>query len=257
MPIQAIVRSAVAGMTSHRLAIDVIANNLANVNTTGFKAGRLTFHDLLYDRHRWATDNQDLRVGGGAKPAAIQRFHAQGSLQQTDRPTDIAIMGNGFFQVQLPDGAAAYTRDGSFQVDADGRLVTSEGILVVPPITVPANTLHTLRVDAEGAVFVQPPGQMEVEQIGQMQLANFANPEGLDAIGQSLFRETVVAGPPLTGAPNSDGFGEIVHGALETSNVSIADEFTRMITAQRAYTLSVRALQTLDEMLGMANSMRR
>ncbi|MAG35873.1 MAG: flagellar basal body rod protein FlgG [Dehalococcoidia bacterium] len=267
MPLQSIVSAAVTGMVSHRLSVDVIANNLANVNTIGYKTSRVTFHDMLYDRYRWATDNNDMRIGNGAKPAMIQRFHAQGGLVQTGRPTDFAVHGKGFFQVVLPDGTTAYTRSGAFQVAVDGRLVTPDGLevtLLTPdgapaaqPIPELLDNTETLRVDAEGRMFVLPEGRGEPLQLGQLQLAIFSNPEGLDAIGQSLFRGTIVAGPPAVGLPNTEGFGQIVQESLEAANVSIADEFSRLMTAQRAYTLSVRALQTLDEMIGMANNLRR
>ena len=267
MPIQSIVSAAVTGMVSHRLAVDVIANNLANVNTIGYKTSRVTFHDMLYDRHRWATDNNDMRIGNGAKPAMIQRFHTQGGLVQTGRVTDFAIHGNGFFQVTLPDDTTAYTRSGAFQLDAEGRLVTPDGLevtiltadgaRVTQPIPELAENADTLRVDAEGRLFILPEARGETRQLGQLQLANFSNPEGLDAIGQSLFRGTVVAGPAQLGLPDSEGFGKVVQESLEGANVSIADEFSRLMTAQRAYTLSVRSLQTLDEMIGMANNLRR
>jgi flagellar basal-body rod protein FlgG len=259
MPISQLVRSAVSGMVSHKLSLDVIANNLANVQTSGFKGSRLAFQDVLYQEHRLATSNRDLRVGAGVRPSEIQPFFTQGSLQVTESPTDLAIYGNGFFQVRLPDGQIGYTRNGSFRVDADGRLVTSDGLPLQPDIRVPADLVSTFNVDAEGVVRGQrqlPNGDYTTVEIGRLQVATFNNPEGLEALGQTLYRQTPNSGGANVGLPNTPGFGQIVGSALEQSNVSMADEMSNLIVAQRAYGFSIRALQTIDEMIGMANNLR-
>jgi flagellar basal-body rod protein FlgG len=259
MPISQLVRSAVSGMVSHKLSLDVIANNLANVQTSGFKSSRINFQDVLYQEHRLATSNRDLRVGAGVRPAEIQPFFSQGALHQTDQPTDLAIYGNGFFQVRLPDGETGYTRNGAFRVDADGRLVTSDGLPLVPDVRVPAVLVGTLTVDVDGVVRgerLQPNGQYTTVEIGRLQVSTFNNPEGLESLGQTLFRQTVNSGGANTGLPNTPGFGQIVSNALEQSNVNMADEMSNLVIAQRAYGFSVRTLQTIDEMIGMANNLR-
>lgn len=259
MPISQLVRSAVSGMVSHKLHLDVIANNLANVQTSGFKASRLAFQDVLYQEHRMATPNRDLRVGAGVRPAEIQPYFTQGSLHQTEKPTDMAIYGNGFFRVTLPDGQTGYSRNGAFRVDADGRLVTSDGLPLVPDIRVPQDLVGSLNVDPSGVVRgerLQPNGQYTTVEIGQIQIATFANPEGLESLGQTLYRQTANSGGATIGLPNTPGFGQIVGNALEQSNVSMADEMANLISAQRAYGFSLKALQTIDEMIGMANNIR-
>lgn len=258
MPISQLVRSAVSGMMTHKLNLDVIANNLANVNTQGFKASRLNFKDVLYQQDQMATTNRDLRVGAGVAPSDVQGIFTQGGLQQTAVPTDLAIYGNGFFQVRTPDGQLGYTRNGSFRLDANGHLVTADGLAVVPDITVPDDLASTLTVDADGAVRGERlvGGQIVPVQIGQLQLATFANPEGLEPLGQTLYRQTPNSGGATIGLPNTQGFGQIASGALEVSNVNMSDEMANLIIAQRAYGFSVKALQTIDEMIGMANNLR-
>lgn len=259
MPISQLVRSAVSGMVSHKLSLDVIANNLANVNTSGFKSSRVNFQDVLYQANRLATSNQDLRIGAGVRPVEIQPFFTQGSLAQTESSTDLAIYGNGFFRVGLPDGQTGYTRNGSFRVDGNGFLVTADGLRLDPQIRVEPDLVSTVTVDSAGVVRgerVQPDGTTRTVEIGQLQIATFTNPEGLEAMGQTLFRETANSGGANVGLPDSPGFGQIVSNALEQSNVNMADEMASLITAQRAYGFSVRALQTIDEMIGMANNIR-
>jgi flagellar basal-body rod protein FlgG len=259
MPISQLVRSAVSGMVSHKLSLDVIANNLANVNTSGFKGSRVNFQDVLYQANRLATSNQDLRIGAGVRPVEIQPFFTQGSLVQTDSPTDMAVYGNGFFRVRLPDGQTGYTRNGSFRVDANGLLTTTDGLQVEPQIRIPADLVSTVTVDTDGTIRgerTQPDGTTRTVEIGQLQIATFVNPEGLEAVGQSLFRETANSGGATVGLPNSPGFGQVVGQALEQSNVNMADEMANLITAQRAYGFSLKALQTIDEMIGMANNIR-
>jgi flagellar basal-body rod protein FlgG len=243
-------------MVSQKLHLDVIANNLANVNTNGFKAARLTFDDVLYQASTQATTNRDLRVGGGVRPASLQPTFTQGALQQTEMPTDLSIFGDGFFQVQLPDGTTGYTRKGDFRLDGNGNLVTTDGLAMVPNITVPPGAVDTLTVGADGTVRITPPGTNTPQQIGQIQIVTFNNPEGLEQISQTLFRQSANSGGANVGLPNTQGFGQIVDHTLEVSNVNMADEMANLVVAQRAYGFSVKALQTLDEMIGMANNLR-
>ncbi|MBI3970822.1 MAG: flagellar basal-body rod protein FlgG [Chloroflexi bacterium] len=256
MPISQLMRAAVSGMVGQKLRLDVIANNLANVDTAGYKSSRVNFQDVLYQAHLLATTNRDLRVGAGVVPAAIQSMFTQGSLQQTDIPTDLAIFGDGFFQVRLADGTTGYTRNGAFRVDADGRLVTADGHAVVPDIVVPLHEPHSLTVDRNGAVRIIRPGQADSEEIGQIQIATFTNPEGLEARGQTMFVQGPASGGATIGLPNTPGFGQVVSQALEVSNVNLAEEMSNLVVAQRAYGLSLRALQTIDEMIGLANNIR-
>ena len=257
MPISALMRAAVAGMIGQKANLDVIANNLANVNTTGFKSSRLNFQDALYQASRSATTNRDLRVGAGIMPAGVQPMFSQGSLKNTDTPSDLAIYGNGFFQVQLANGQAGYTRNGAFRVDANGLLVTADGSAVVPNITVPDQIEQgSFTVDPGGVVRVIRAGQKESAVIGQIQLVTFPNPEGLDAVGSTVFLPTPASGGATVGLPNTPGFGQIYDHAQEISNVDMAEEMSNLVIAQRAYGLSLRALQTIDEMVGMANNMR-
>jgi flagellar basal-body rod protein FlgG len=257
MPITQTVRAAVSGMMSHQLKVDLIANNLANTETAGFKAGRLTFQDLLYQAHRFAPDEANVRVGGGVRPAALQPVFTQGALHRTDTPTDLAIYGDGFFRVQLPDGTEGYTRNGSFRTDATGRLVTQDGLRLVPEITVPAGEAALVQVGSDGIVYVSRPGETQPQELGRIELARFTNPEGLEAIGQTLYRATANSGPAQVGQADSPGYGQVVAGAVEGSNVNMAEEMSTLIVAQRAYGLSVKALQTADEMLSLANNLRK
>lgn len=256
MPISQVLRTAVSGMVSHKLNMDVIANNLANVNTTGFKTSRANFQDLLYQTSRQATANRGLRMGSGVRVAEIQGRFTQGALQNTGASTDMSIYGDGFFQVQLPDGSLAYSRNGSFRLDAEGRLVTGDGSALVPAIIVPPGEESFVTIDPEGVVQVALPGELQSRRLGQLTLATFNNPEGLEAIGQTLYRQTVNSGAARVGLPNTQGFGQIVEQSLEMSNINMAEEMTNMVVAQRAYGMSLKALQTLDEMVGMANNMR-
>jgi len=250
-------------MMTHRLHVDLIANNLANINTTGFKQARLAFQDMLYERLAQNTENKsELRLGGGVRPAAPERLFTQGTLVETQNPTDFAIYGDGFFPVQTPDGQTAYTRDGNFHLDVQGRLVTTDGYIVQPPLVIPPQARETLRVDIDGRVSytvpgLPPDGPPQRVDVGQILIARFADPRGLEPIGQNLFRATAQSGPPQVGVPNSPGFGQIVHQALEASNVDVADQLTRLLMSQRAYALSARAFSTIDEMLALANSLRR
>jgi flagellar basal-body rod protein FlgG len=244
------------GMDAQQTQMDVTANNLANVSTNGFKKSRAVFEDLLYQtiRQPGAQSSQQtqlpsgLQIGTGVKPVATERLFTQGNLQQTSNPLDIAIQGNGFFQVQMPDGSAAYTRDGSFQVNAQGQLVTSSGFAVQPAITIPANVL-SITVARDGVVSVTRAGQAAPTQVGALQLTSFVNPAGLQSMGENLYIETAASGTPGTNAPGANGMGLLSQGYVETSNVNVVEELVGMIQTQRAYEINSKAIQTSDQML--------
>jgi len=251
-------------MTAQQLNTDVIANNLANVNTTGFKRGRADFQDLLYQTIRPAgTSNAagaqipvGIQVGHGTRPVAIQKMFAQGDYQETGNPLDLVIEGDGFFQVMMPDGGIAYTRAGSFKHDAQGRLVTSDGFMMKDQITIPQDALD-VTITSDGAVQVVLPGQTEQQQLGVIELARFANPAGLSSVGRNLYVPTAGSGTAITGTPGLNGLGTIVQRSLEMSNVKVVEEMVNLIVAQRAYEINSKAIQTADEMLGLANNLRR
>jgi flagellar basal-body rod protein FlgG len=243
-------------MVSHKLRLDVLANNVANVDTPGFKAGRMSFQDALTQPRTFGGLSTDARVGGGVRPAHLEPSFVQGALQATDSPTDLAIHGDGFFRVRLPDGAEGYTRNGSFRLDATGRLTTADGLALVGDFALPAGVAGEVRIDADGRVVVARDGETQLVEIGRIELARFVNPEGLEAIGQTLFRATAASGAPIAGRPGEAGFGQLVGYALEAANVDLADEMSSLVLAQRAYGLSLKALQTADEMLGLANNLR-
>jgi flagellar basal-body rod protein FlgG len=244
------------GMEGQQTKLDAISNNLANVGTNGFKRAGVVFEDLMYQNLRAAgsaTSEQSqlptgLQVGLGVRAAASTRNFSQGSLNNTSNGFDMAINGQGFFQVQLPDGTTGYTRDGSFQVDANGALVTNAGYAVLPGITVPANA-QAFTVNAEGQISVTVPGQSTPQVLGQLQLASFINPAGLESRGGNLYAETAASGAPNAGAPNSAGLGRLMGGFLEGSNVNVVEELVSMIATQRAYELNSKAIQTSDQML--------
>jgi flagellar basal-body rod protein FlgG len=245
------------GMEGQQTKLDSISNNLANVGTNGFKRGGVVFEDLMYQNLRpsgAASSEQSqlptgLQVGLGVRAAGVTRNFSQGNLQQTGSSYDIAIKGNGFFQIQLPDGTTAYTRDGAFQVDAGGQLVTTNGYQVQPGITIPANAL-SVTVGADGTVQVTTPGATATPQtVGQLQLASFVNPAGLEPRGQNVYAETAASGTPNAGAPNSNGLGALQQGFVEGSNVNVVEELVTMIATQRAYELNSKAIQTSDQML--------
>ena len=248
--------TAKTGMEAQQFQLDVVSHNLANVSTNGYKRSHAVFEDLMYQTLRQPGANSTeqtqlptgLQVGLGVRPVATSRMYLQGSLQQTSNAFDMAVMGNGFFQVNMPDGTTAYTRDGAFQVDAQGQLVTSEGYLVTPQITIPPNALKT-SVGSDGTVSVTLPGQSAEQKVGQLLMANFINPPGLDARGKNLFTETPASGQPTTGVPGLAGLGTIQQGFLETSNVNVVEELVQMIQTQRAYELNSKAIQTSDQML--------
>ncbi|HEX6972393.1 MAG TPA: flagellar basal-body rod protein FlgG [Limnochordia bacterium] len=256
--------TAATGMIGQQFNIDTIANNLANVNTTGFKRSRVDFQDLIYATVReagapvalGAAVPNPLEVGHGVRPIATQKIFSPGTPRQTDGPLDMMIEGKGFFQVLLPDGTIAYTRDGSFKQDAEGRIVTADGFLLVPEIVLPPDTVDVM-VGQDGTVSVLLTGETEPEPIGQIELARFVNPAGLQSVGRNLFAATAGSGPPIVGIPGIDGFGRIEHGWLEMSNVQVVEEMVNLITSQRAYEVSSRAIQASDQMLETANNLRR
>ncbi|MDR2467590.1 MAG: flagellar basal-body rod protein FlgG [Spirochaetaceae bacterium] len=257
-----------AGMNGQQANIDTIANNLANVNTTGFKQVRADFEDLIYQTIRLAgtpaTEDTvtpiGIQMGHGVKQAASQRIFTQGSPQATESVSDLAIMGEGFFRVQLYDGTYAYTRNGAFSIDSTGRLVTAQGYWVLPDIVMPENFLrNSVNVTQTGAVSVKVPldGREEEVAVGQIELYRFPNPPGLTALGENLFKVSEASGEPIPGRPGFDGMGKTLHKFLEMSNVSTVNEMVSLIVAQRAYEFNSRTIQTSDNMLGTATSLKR
>jgi flagellar basal-body rod protein FlgG len=244
------------GMEAQQTQLDTISHNLANVGTNGFKRGHVVFEDLIYQNLRQAgaassdqtTLPTGLQMGLGVRPVSTSRIYTQGNLQQTSNNLDLAIKGQGFFQIQQPDGTTAYTRDGAFQLDANGQLVTNNGYLVQPGITIPANA-QNVTIGADGTVSVSLPGQAAPQAVGQIAIATFVNPAGLDPKGQNLWAETAASGAPQAGAPGSNGLGTLQQGYVETSNVNVVEELVAMIQTQRAYELNSKAIQTSDQML--------
>jgi flagellar basal-body rod protein FlgG len=257
-------RTAATGMASQQLNVDNIANNLANVNTAGFKKSKIEFQDVLYQNLRRpgaaSALGQEvpvgLAIGYGSRPSATVRQYTTGDLQQTGNPLDIAIEGDGFFQIQRPDGSTAYTRDGTFKLSADGRLVTSDGYFMIPEITLPEDTT-SVAVGKDGTLEIMQFGQDDPTQVGQIELARFVNPAGLSAIGRNLLVETSASGDPITDVPGQGGLGEVNQGYVEMSNVSVVDEMVNMIVAQRAYEMNSKAIQTADDMAAIANNLKR
>lgn len=258
--------TAASGMTSQQFNIDTIANNLSNVNTTGFKQLRAEFEDLLYQTIRTAgtpaTDQTvvptGVQVGHGVKTAATQKIFTQGSLQATDNVSDVAIQGEGFFRVMLIDGSFGYTRDGSFKIDSTGQMVSSNGYRLMPEITLPEDFVReSLAITQDGRVTVKVSGNDDPLLVGQMELFRFVNPAGLSSIGENLLKVTNASGDPIGGRPAYDGMGNIAHKFLEMSNVSVVKEMVNMIVAQRAYELNSKAIQTTDTMLGIATALKR
>jgi flagellar basal-body rod protein FlgG len=244
------------GLDAQQTQMDVISNNLANVSTHGFKRSRAVFEDLLYQTIRQPGAQSSgqtqlpsgLQLGTGVRPVATERIFTQGNLQQTSNPLDIAIQGNGFFQVQMPDGSAAYTRDGSFQVNSQGQLVTSSGFPVQPAIQIPENVL-SVTVSRDGVVGVQRAGTTGTTQVGNIQLVGFMNNAGLQSIGENLYIETAASGTPGTNTPGANGMGLLNQGYVETSNVNVVEELVGMIQTQRAYEINSKAIQSSDQML--------
>ena len=244
------------GLDAQQTRMAVISNNLANVNTTGFKRDRAAFEDLIYQnmRQSGASSSQNtelpsgLALGTGVRTVATQKLHTQGNLTQTGNNLDVAIEGRGFFQILMPDGTIRYTRDGTFSLDKDGQIVNSSGYLLEPAIAVPDNTL-SLTIGSDGTVSALVAGDATPTQIGAIELADFINPMGLEAVGGNLYRETLSSGPPNTTVPGQDGVGTLIQGSLESSNVNVVEELVNMIETQRAYEMNSKAISTTDEML--------
>jgi flagellar basal-body rod protein FlgG len=256
--------TAASGMKSQSLNIDVISNNLANVNTTGFKSSRADFQDLLYETLRQAgtssSENSDvptgIQVGHGSRPVASHKIFTQGDFQQTKNELDIAIEGEGFFQILQPNGETAYSLDGAFKMDRDGRIVTSDGFVMEPEITIPSDSI-SLSIGLDGTVSVLQAGSSAPTEIGTITVARFVNPAGLHSIGRNLYLPTNASGDAIVGTAGEDGLGTLAQGFLEMSNVSVVDEMVKMITAQRAYEINSKTIQAADDMLQQANNVKR
>ncbi len=244
------------GLDAQQTRMAVISNNLANVNTTGFKSGRAIFEDLMYQNIRQvgaqSTQNTQLptglQLGTGVKTVGTEKLHTQGNVQQTGNSLDVAINGRGFLQITMPNGDINYTRDGSLKLDSTGQLVTSEGLLLNPAITIPSGAL-SVSIGSDGSVSALLPNETTPSVLGQIQTANFINPTGLEAIGSNLFRESGASGAPLVGTPGQAEFGTLNQGSLETSNVNVVEELVNMIETQRAYEMNSKAISTTDQML--------
>ena len=245
-----------SGLDAQQTRMAVISNNLANVNTTGFKKGRAIFDDLMYQNIRQVgaqtTQNNQLptglQLGTGVRTVATEKIHTQGNVQQTENALDVAINGRGFLQILTPNGDINFTRDGSLKLDSTGQLVTSGGLTLEPAITVPQDAI-SVTIGTDGTVSVSQPGNATPVQVGQIQTANFVNPAGLEAVGDNLYRESAASGAPILGTPGQAEYGPLVQGALETSNVNVVEELVNMIETQRAYEMNSKAISTTDQML--------
>ncbi|MDR3450806.1 MAG: flagellar basal-body rod protein FlgG [Alphaproteobacteria bacterium] len=252
------------GMEAQQLNVEVISNNIANSSTNGFKASRAEFQDLLYQNMRTVGSASSdtgtivpsgLEVGLGVMPAATYRINTQGNISVTNNTLDLAVNGRGYFQVQLPDGTTAYTRDGALQLNQSGQIVTADGYQILPSITVPT-TATAVTVNASGQVVATISGQTAQQTLGQLQMANFINPVGLEAMGNNLLKQTDASGSPTTANPGTSGFGTIIQGSIETSNVDIVSEVTNLITAQRAYEMNSKVITAADQMMTTANQVK-
>ena len=252
------------GMQAQSTNVEVISNNIANMTTTGYKRRRAEFQDLIYQNLRRVGSNSSdsgsvvpagAQVGLGVKTAAIYRISEQGNLQQTSNSLDLAIRGNGYLQVTLPSGATAYTRDGTLSLSPQGEIVTADGLVVQPGITIPSNAT-SVTINTAGQVQVSIDGQTAPTTVGQLQLANFPNEAGLDAQGDNLFVQSAASGNPVTGVPAAPGFGSVLQGFIETSNVNVVSEITNLITAQRAYEMNSKVITTSDQMLSTLTNLR-
>jgi flagellar basal-body rod protein FlgG len=253
-----------SGMQAQQLNVEVISNNIANLNTTGFKRQRAEFQDLLYQDLRRPGDNSSdsgtivpvgVQIGIGVKAAAVYRINQQGNLSQTQNPLDVAIQGDGYFQVQMPNGTTSYTRAGSFQLNAQRQIVTADGYLIQPNITIPQGTT-SITIDASGEVMATVAGTTNSQNVGQITLAVFPNPAGLSAYGQNLFTETQSSGAPIVQNPGVSNTGVLQQGFLETSNVDVVTEITNLITAQRAYEMNSKVIETADQMQQTLTNLR-
>lgn len=252
------------GLLAQQLNVDVISQNIANMTTTGYKRQRAAFQDLLYQNiDRPGTTSSDaqtivpagLQLGLGVRTGSVYREHGQGAIQITQNPLDVAILGEGYFQIQLPSGETAYTRDGTFQVNEQGQIVTVQGYVVEPNLTIPQDAL-SIDINESGEVLVSLPNQTAIQNLGQFQLSNFINDAGLEAIGNNLYRETDASGTAIVGIPGQNEFGPLRQSALEQSNVNVVEEITDLITAQRAYELNSNVISTSDEMLQTITQLR-
>ncbi len=255
---------AATGMEAQKLNIDVIANNLANVNTTGFKKSRADFQEMIYQGIKAAGAASaegtqvpsGIQIGLGVKPASVQKIFQQGDFISTGNSLDLVIEGDGFFQILKPDGEIAYSRAGAFKLDSEGRIVNSDGYSIEPSITIPPNTLN-ITISSDGTVSVLQSGSATPVEIGQIELAQFINPGGLKAIGKNLFVLTGSSGEPTTTNPGTEGLGTIAQGFIELSNVNVVEEMINMIVSQRAYEINSKVVQASDEMLQIANKIKR
>jgi flagellar basal-body rod protein FlgG len=249
------------GLDAQQMRMSVISNNLANVNTTGFKRDRASFEDMLYQNIRQpgsqvtadAQSPTGLMMGTGVRLVATEKIHAQGSMVSTKNALDLAITGEGFFQIAQPDGTVAYTRDGSFKINAEGQLVTANGQPLEPAIAIPPNA-STITIGQDGTVSIELAQGGGNQVLGQIEIARFANPAGLQSLGQNLLRETAASGAPVVQAPGADGAGQIMQGALEASNVNVVEEMVNMIETQRAYEINSKAISAVDGMLRFLNN---
>jgi flagellar basal-body rod protein FlgG len=255
--------TAATGMIAQQLNLDVIANNLANVNTPGYKKSRAEFQDLMYQItqepgtvNTQGTGPAGIQVGLGVRPSTVGKLHSQGDFESTSNPFDIAIEGDGFFEVTLENGDSVYTRSGNFKLNEVGQMVTADGYLLNPAITVPPDALG-VTVSPEGEVLVKQPGTAAATNIGQLQVARFQNPAGLRSRGRNFFEETEASGAPTLGNPGDQGFGTIAQGFIESSNVSVVEEVVQMVTGQRAYEANSKVIQTADQLLSNAINVKR
>jgi flagellar basal-body rod protein FlgG len=257
-------RTAATGMFAQQLNVDLIAHNLANVNTTGFKKSRPEFQDLMYQTLKSSAESAnsniqqpvEIQIGNGTMPVATLKSFAQGDMQPTNNPMDVAIQGEGFLQVRRPDGTVAYTRDGALKVSGEGTLVTSQGYIMEPGLSFPSQ-ITNLAISRDGVIDASVVGESAPSKVGQLELAKFVNPAGLRPIGNNLFVETPASGKPILGSAGSEGFGEMVQGSLEASNVDVVEEMVSMIVAQRAYEINSKTIKTVEDMLSMANNLKR
>ena len=258
-----VMHTAASGMAAQQLNVDTIANNLANVNTPGYKKSRIEFQDLLYQTFRPAGSGTlgqaevptELQVGCGTRPVATSKMYFQGEIVETGNPLDMAILGDGFFQIRMPDGTEAFTRDGSFKISSDGQIVNSDGFFLAPEITLPIDTVSMI-ISRDGLVSALMAGIDEPQEVGQIELVKFINPGGLKNMGHNLYTRTTASGEYTIGNPAMEGFGTIEQMYLETSNVDVVEEMVNMIVAQRAYEINSKVIKTADEMMSLMNRLK-
>ncbi len=255
-------RTAATGMKAQQMNVDNIANNLANVNTTGFKKSRVEFQDLFYQRRKIpgsgirGSSPAALELGYGSSPVATQRMYTQGEVHSTGNPTDVAIMGDGFFRVVMPDGTESYTRDGSLRLSVEGQLITSDGYMLDPGVAIPPEA-QQIEIAPDGVVTVILAGDTFPQEVGQLETVRFVNPTGLLSMGRNMYRATAASGEAIPGTPNMDGYGRLAQGHLEFSNVEVVDEMIALIAAQRAYEINSKAIKAAEDMMTMANDLTR